>query len=918
MYFFRVEISSFDDERKTLFIVPEQTEDDFNSVPFSEKQLTQTAAYKQFVKETKTNVVDVSYELFSTTEAVTTEITEEQFEQMRTDGKLMLIDGNELSIVSGSRSGKGRKAGNLKMYALIGAAAVILIIMIAISATKGKGGDESSGTGETTTEITAEITAETTAEAVQGTSETSTAETIGNQTHKITDTPTTSETKEVYVDVPYTEEAAATAEEDSAPSTQQTSSGSSSGSSSTYTISFNVNGGTGELESIVSEPDQYVVLPAASEAAKSISRQGYKLIGFTDNRDVEYPLYDYKMPYQNITLFAVWEAEEYKVTYNSNGGTGQLSAAAVKYGADIPLPTDIAVYKEGYELAGWSTDKNAKSPIKSMKMPFENTTLYAVWSTKKQTAKLTMHYDDSVMVRSVEIGSVIDMEQDFGITKDGYIISGWYFENAPGRIEYLSVEQDTEVYAKWQPAEYITITVDRSYLNQTPERYKVSLDMNGYATFKTPKVNDRSNVYDHVYGCTYGFSRKKQTGEYGSIEYYSDTEYQFSKDTTLYRVLNLYGGGKGTANDPYIIDYYDQLLFLAENKAKGYFIQTKDIKFPGEIDRQSIDTVRIGKGYESKYYDLFVYDGQSYKITGLYGDGGLFGTVAASTIKNVVIDGATISVAGTSTSDYGILCNRVTSYAYNSAEGSEKYGTGNTRFENCKVTNSKLYSDKTAQYIGGLVGSGGELNSCYAYNVLLSCSGNTTAVGGVVGNACFVKGSLANVITIEGSSITAAGGIAGSAFGAKCWKNGSKAEIIGGSIFGCGVRGFSSSGAQYCGGITGQTTSNAIGSYIKSCYVANIILNGSSNGSISGGDNLSNAYSHTIAFCIIDMTNGYPSVGGKIVNSHEKTRVLTVPADGLTVDGVLSVLNASGSGYTEWQRSKDKNSGYPFPGDITF
>lgn len=149
-------------------------------------------------------------------------------------------------------------------------------------------------------------------------------------------------------------------------------------------------------------------------------------------------------------------------------------------------------------------------------------------------------------------------------------------------------------------------------------------------------------------------------------------------------------------------------------------------------------------------------------------------------------------------------------------------------------------------------------------------------------------------------------------------ENGSKAEITGGSIFGCGVRGFSSSGAQYCGGITGQTTSNATGAYIKSCYVANIILNGSSNGSISGGDNLNNGYAHSIAFCIIDKTNGYPSVGGKLVNSHEKTRVLTVPADGLTVDGVLSVLNASGSGYTEWQRSKDKNSGYPFPGGITF
>ena len=182
MYFFRVEISSFDDERKTLFIVPEQTEDDFSSVPFSEKQLTQTAAYKQFVKETKTNVVDVSYELFNTPETVTAEITEEQFEQIRADGKLERIDGNELSIVSGSKSGKGGKGGNLKMYALIGAVAVVVIILIAVSAAKGKGGDETSSTGETTAEVTVEATAETT----QGTSETSTAETPGNPTHEIT------------------------------------------------------------------------------------------------------------------------------------------------------------------------------------------------------------------------------------------------------------------------------------------------------------------------------------------------------------------------------------------------------------------------------------------------------------------------------------------------------------------------------------------------------------------------------------------------------------------------------------------------------------------------------------------------------------------------------------------------------------
>lgn len=57
MYFFRVEISSFDDAAKTLFIIPEQKADE-QGVPFEDKILTQTADFKQFVKETQTCMVD--------------------------------------------------------------------------------------------------------------------------------------------------------------------------------------------------------------------------------------------------------------------------------------------------------------------------------------------------------------------------------------------------------------------------------------------------------------------------------------------------------------------------------------------------------------------------------------------------------------------------------------------------------------------------------------------------------------------------------------------------------------------------------------------------------------------------------------------------------------------------------------------
>ena len=47
------------------------------------------------------------------------------------------------------------------------------------------------------------------------------------------------------------------------------------------------------------------------------------------------------MPYENVKLFAVWEPDTFTVNYNSNGGTGQLSRAEVRYGDSVPLPKDV-------------------------------------------------------------------------------------------------------------------------------------------------------------------------------------------------------------------------------------------------------------------------------------------------------------------------------------------------------------------------------------------------------------------------------------------------------------------------------------------------------------------------------------------------------------------------------------------------
>lgn len=49
-------------------------------------------------------------------------------------------------------------------------------------------------------------------------------------------------------------------------------------------------------------------------------------------------------------------------------------------------------------------------------------------------------------------------------------------------------------YVKWQKSKYITVTIDRSYLNKQAETYKIPCDMTGAATLKLPVVDEQNRV----------------------------------------------------------------------------------------------------------------------------------------------------------------------------------------------------------------------------------------------------------------------------------------------------------------------------------------------------------------------------------------------------------------------------------------
>ena len=86
-------------------------------------------------------------------------------------------------------------------------------------------------------------------------------------------------------------------------------------------------------------------------------RYGYNFIGWstTENGAVEYNGGDRYSENNDLTLYAVWEAMRFAVSFETSGGSinsGEITEYT--YGIGALLPTDVT--KEGYNFAGWYED----------------------------------------------------------------------------------------------------------------------------------------------------------------------------------------------------------------------------------------------------------------------------------------------------------------------------------------------------------------------------------------------------------------------------------------------------------------------------------------------------------------------------------------------------------------------------------
>ena len=132
-----------------------------------------------------------------------------------------------------------------------------------------------------------------------------------------------------------------------------------------YTITFDTNGGS-EITPITQDYGTAITAPA------NPTREGYTFIGW----DKEIPT---TMPAENMTVTAQWEINQYKITFDTNGGS-EIAPITQDYGTAITAPADPT--REGYTFIGWDMEIPAT-------MPAENITLKAKWKdTEKPTGEI--------------------------------------------------------------------------------------------------------------------------------------------------------------------------------------------------------------------------------------------------------------------------------------------------------------------------------------------------------------------------------------------------------------------------------------------------------------------------------------------------------------------------------------------------
>jgi uncharacterized repeat protein (TIGR02543 family) len=154
---------------------------------------------------------------------------------------------------------------------------------------------------------------------------------------------------------------------------------------------------------------------------------------------------------------------QFTVTFNSNGGTGSMSAQSSATAANL---TANSFSRTGYTFDGWNTAANGSGTpyANSASYPFtSSTTLYAQWSANTLSVTYDGNNGSAPSGGSSSTTTGATMSSLATSTRAGYTLAGWFTAASGGTQVTTSAGHgrtaDFTLYAQWT-ANTLTVTYD--------------------------------------------------------------------------------------------------------------------------------------------------------------------------------------------------------------------------------------------------------------------------------------------------------------------------------------------------------------------------------------------------------------------------------------------------------------------------
>ena len=221
----------------------------------------------------------------------------------------------------------------------------------------------------------------------------------------------------------------------------------------TFTITFNANGGTGSMEPVTVEEGSRYVLPACSLTAPDGQEFKAWEIG-----GIEYNAGDDYVVLGNTEIKALWKDSAvipttFTITFNANGGTGSMEPVTVEEGSRYPLPACGFIPPVNMQFSGWALSADGSVIADGAIMVTSNITLYAIWEPVPVN-EFVVFFDGNGGTPAVSSMTTIGHRLAFlpGAFRSGsYRFDGWYTERNGGELITTSTvfAANTIVYAHW-------------------------------------------------------------------------------------------------------------------------------------------------------------------------------------------------------------------------------------------------------------------------------------------------------------------------------------------------------------------------------------------------------------------------------------------------------------------------------------